>query len=127
MEDRDRDYTIVNGQTNDNRQEDLLQEDYRDFVPSPSQSPRNSIESSKSVRIRGRSYQSQKERINKLLTDLEADPDKYHSEQLEKQATLLSTMLKDLDITGIISLADSEPDFIEVFGETEDQVSDWGH
>ena len=36
-------------------------------------------------------------------------------------------MLKDLDITGIISLADTEPDFIEVFGETEDQVSDWGH
>ena len=36
-------------------------------------------------------------------------------------------MLKDLDITGIISLADSEPDFIKVFGETEDQVSDWGH
>ena len=32
-----------------------------------------------------------------------------------------------MDITGIISLADSEPDFIEVFGETEDQVSDWGH
>ena len=24
-------------------------------------------------------------------------------------------------------LADSEPDFIEVFGETGDQVSDWSH
>ena len=36
-------------------------------------------------------------------------------------------MLKDLDITGIISLADTEPDFIEVFGETEDQVSYWSH
>ena len=36
-------------------------------------------------------------------------------------------MLKDLDITGIISLADSEPNFIKVFGETEDQVSDWGN
>ena len=109
---------------NDDCQEDFQEEEDRDFIPSPPSSPRNSIESSKSVRIRGRSYQSQKERINKLLTDLEADPDKYHSEQLEKQATLLSTMLKDLDITGIISLADSEPDFIEVFGETEDQVSD---
>ena len=46
-EDRDGDNTIVNGQTNDDRQEDLLQEDDRDFVPSPSWSPRNSIESSK--------------------------------------------------------------------------------
>ena len=39
------------------------------------QSPRNSIESSKSVRIRGRSYQTQKQRINKLLSKLESDPD----------------------------------------------------
>ena len=62
-----------------------------------------------------------------MLVNLEADPEKYHSEQLEKQATLLSSMLKDLDIIGIISLADTEPNFIEVFGETEDQVSDWSH
>ena len=33
-------------------------------------------------------------------------------------------MLKDLDLTGIISLPDTEADFIEVFGETEDQVSE---
>ena len=50
-EDRDGDNTIVNEETNDDRQEDLLQEDDCDFVPSPSRSPRNSIESSKSVRI----------------------------------------------------------------------------
>ena len=81
------------------------------------------IESSKSVRIQGRGYQTQKERINKLLSELESDPDRNHSEQLEKQATLLSNMLKDLDLTGIISLAD----FLEIFGETEDQVSDWNH
>ena len=62
-----------------------------------------------------------------MLADLKADPEKYHSEQLEKQATLLSSMLKDLDIVGIISLADTEPNFIKVFGETEDQVSDWSH
>ena len=34
-------------------------------------------------------------------------------------------MLKDLDLPSIISLADTEPNFIEVFGETEDQVNDW--
>ena len=44
-----------------------------------------------------------------MLADLKADPEKYHTEQLEKQATLLSSMLKGLDITAIISLADTEP------------------
>ena len=34
-------------------------------------------------------------------------------------------MLKDLNINEIIGLADTEPDFLEIFGETEDQVSDW--
>ena len=118
---------VLNGEDNGDRQEDLRDAEDHGFIPMPPRSPRNSIESSKSVRIRGRSYQTQKQRINKLLSELEADPDKNHSEHLEKQATLLSTMLKDLDLTGIVSLADTEPDFIEVFGETEDQVSDWGH
>ena len=34
-------------------------------------------------------------------------------------------MLKDLNINKIIGLADIEPDFLEILGETEDQVSDW--
>ena len=34
-------------------------------------------------------------------------------------------MLKDLDLTSIVSLADTEPDFIEIFGENEDQITDW--
>ena len=55
-----------------------------------------------------------------LLSELKAETDINHSEHLEKQATLLSNMLKDLDLTGIISLADTEPDFLEIFGETED-------
>ena len=36
-------------------------------------------------------------------------------------------MLKDLNINEIISLADTEPDFLEIFGETEDQVCDWSN
>ena len=75
--------------------------------------------------ICGRRYQTQKEPINKMIADLEADPERFHSEKLESQATLLSNMLKDLNINEIISLADSKPDFLEIFGETEDQVSDW--
>ena len=34
-------------------------------------------------------------------------------------------MLRDLDIPGITELANTEPDFLEIFGETEDQVNDW--
>ena len=36
-------------------------------------------------------------------------------------------MLKDLDLDGLISLADTEPDFLTIFRETEDQVDDWRH
>ena len=36
-------------------------------------------------------------------------------------------MLKDLNVAGIISLADTEPDFLENFCETEDEVNDWSH
>ena len=119
--------TVINGEDNGDREDVLQDQEEQNPVPMPPHSPRNSIESSKSVRIRGRSYQKQKERINKLLSELETNPDGNHSEQLEKQATLLSNILKDLDLTGIISLADTEPEFLEIFGETEDQVSDWNH
>ena len=92
-EERDGEETVANGENLGLGQEDFQEEEEDcDFVPPP-HSPRNSIESSKSVRIWGRSYQSQKERINKMITDLEANPDKFHSEKLEKQATLLSSML----------------------------------
>ena len=78
-EERDREETVNNGENLGLGQEDFQeQEEDRDFVPPPC-SPRNSIESSKSVRIWGRSYQSQKERINKMIADLEANPEKFHS------------------------------------------------
>ena len=83
------------------------------------------MQSSKSVMIRGRRYQTQKERINKMIAVLEADPPIFHSEKFENQANLLSNMLKDLNINEIIGFADTEPEFLEIFGETEDQVSDW--
>ena len=50
-ENRDGDETNVYGEDNDDRQEDFQEEEDCDFVPSPPCSPRNSIESSKSVRI----------------------------------------------------------------------------
>ena len=62
-----------------------------------------------------------------MIADLKANPEKFHSKKLEKQATLLSSMLKDLNINEIIGLADTEPNFLEIFGETEDQVSDWSN
>merc|ERR1712240_296693 len=60
-----------------------------------------------------------------MISDLEANPEKFHSEKMEKKATLFSSMLKNLNIDEIIGIADTEPDFLEIFGETEDQVSDW--
>ena len=94
-------------------------------TPVPTRSPMNSIESSKSVMIRGRNYQARKSRISKLISSIEADPEGIHSENLEKQTELINKMLKELDLPGIIALADTEPDFMEIFGETEDQVNDW--
>ena len=88
-------------------------------------SPRNSIESSKSVVLRGRNYQARKERISALIQSIESDPEGIHSENLEKQTTILNSMLRDLNIPGIIELANTEPDFLKIFGETEDQVNDW--
>ena len=38
---------------------------------------------------------------------------------------MLSSMLKSLEIDKIISLCESEPDFFSIFGETEDDISDW--
>ena len=32
-----------------------------------------------------------------------------------------------MNIKHIISIADHEPDFLEIFGETEDQIDDWRH
>ena len=75
-------------------------------------SPRNSIESSKSVVLRGRNYQARKERISALIQSIELDPEGIHSENLERQTTILNSMLRDLDIPGIIELANTEPDFL---------------
>ena len=64
-------------------------------------------------------------RINTLVRNIESDPDAIHSENLEKQANVISSMLKELDVPGIIDLAVTEPDFLEIFGETEDAINDW--
>ena len=34
-------------------------------------------------------------------------------------------MLRELDVPGIIDLTATEPEFLEIFGETEDAVNDW--
>ena len=114
------------GETNDAEEQENLEnndeqrEDAAGSIHTPNRSPRNSIQSSKSVMIRGRNYKTRKERISKLIDSIESDPDGVHSENLEKQATVLNSMLKELDIPGIIELAATEPDFIEIFSETED-------
>ena len=86
-----------------------------------------SLTLSKSLKIYGKSYQIKKQRIEKLLAEIEENSLQHHLQHLEKQAALLSTMLTKVDISNIISYADTEPDFLDIFGETEDQVDDWRH
>ena len=66
-------------------------------VPSPRNSPRNSSTSSKTVKIEGKTYQVRKQRINKMLQDIEENASQNHSEHLEKQATLFSNLLNKMD------------------------------
>ena len=48
-----------------------------------------------------------------------------HSEHLKEQASLLSSMLKSMEIDKILVLCETEPDFFTIFGETEDNIHDW--
>ena len=66
-------------------------------------------------------------RINNLLDAIEADSPSNHSEHLKEQASLLSSMLKSMEIDKILVLCESEPDFFTIFGETEDNIHDWRH
>ena len=38
---------------------------------------------------------------------------------------MLSSMVKSIEIDKIIILCETEPDFFSIFGETEDNISDW--
>ena len=87
---------------------------------SPPNLPRNLLVTSKSVKIERKSYQIRKQKLNKLLSEVEENSLVHHSEHLEKQAALLLSMLNKMDIKHIISLADQEPEFLKIFGETED-------
>ena len=118
----------LGGATRENpedQEHNILNPGEDNHIPSPRNSPRNSLTSSKSLKIDGKSYQVRKQRINRLLQDIEENASQNHSEHLEKQAALLSTMLNKMDIRRLISFADNEPDFLEIFGETEDQIDDW--
>merc|ERR1712240_90369 len=94
-------------------------------VPLPRNSPRNSSTSSKTVKIEGKTYQIRKQRINKMLQDIEENASQNHSEHLEKQAALLSNLFNKINFRHLTAYADTEPDFLEIFGETEDQMNDW--
>merc|ERR1712082_427826 len=109
----------------EDQEQNILNPERDNHVPSPCNSPRNSLTSSKSVKIDGKTHQVRKQRINRMLQDIEDNASQNHSEHLEKQATLLSNLLNKMDIRHLISYADTEPDFLEIFGETEDQMNDW--
>ncbi len=91
----------------------------------PPHPQRNSRGSSKSLKIKGKSYQIRKQKINRLLSKIEENSLQHHSEHLK--VALLSTILTKINIKHIISIADHEPNFLDMFRETEDQVNDWRH
>ena len=62
-----------------------------------------------------------------MISKLEEDSSLHHSEHLKEQAVLLSAMLNKINVNCIISIADHEPNFLDMFGETEDQVNNWRH
>ncbi len=74
-------------------QEHILNPGGDNLVPSLQNSPRNLLTLSKSLKIDGKTYQVRKQRINRLLQDIDENVLQNLSEHLEKQATLLSTML----------------------------------
>ena len=59
-----------------------------------------------------------------MLSKLEEDSSLHHSEHLKEQAALLSSMLNKINVHCIIFIADHEPNLLDMFGETEDQVND---
>ena len=82
--------TPITARVNPEDQEhNILNPGEDNHIPSPRNSPRNSLTSSKSVKIDGKTYQVRKQRINRLLQDIEENALQNHSEHLEKQATLL--------------------------------------
>ena len=77
------------------------------------------------TKLKGKSYQARKKRINDLLNQLEEDSPSNHSENLKEQAIMLSLILKSIEIDEFIILCETEPDFFSIFGETDDNISDW--
>ena len=71
--------------------EENIQE--RDEVRSNHLSPQISLASSKTTKLKGRSYQARKMRINNLPYVIETNFPSNHSEHLKEQASLLSSML----------------------------------
>lgn len=96
-------------------------------VPMHPRALRNSRGSSNSTKIDGKSYQLRKQKINSMFSQIEHDYSMHHSEHLKEQAVHLSTMINKININHIISIADQEPSFLDMFGETEDQINYWRH
>ena len=83
-----------------------------------------SLASTKTTKLKGKSYQVRRQRINSLLEDLKVNSYIHHSEFLKELAALLSSILKDMNIDNILTLSETEPNFLSLFGEPEDNIYD---
>ena len=102
MENKEDVYTVINNEEKTPQVDDVTQ-DHED-VRSNHSSQRVSISFFKTTKLKGKSYQARKKRINDLLNQLEEDSLSNHSEHLQEQAIMLSLMLKSIEIYKIIIL-----------------------
>ena len=58
--------------------------------------------------------------VNSHLDLLEGCDDKYHSEVLKEEVSQLEFQLQELKIDNIYAKADTEPMFLDYFGQTDD-------
>ena len=123
MENKEDVNTVINNEEKTPQVDDVTQD--QEDVRSNHSSQRVSISFFKTTKLKGKSYQARKKRINDLLNQLEEDSLSNHSEHLKEQATMLSLMLKSIEIYKIIILCETESDFFSIFGETEEKISDW--
>ena len=84
--------TAINGEDNgagneipQEEENNVLNQGDVNPVPTPPCSPRNSRGSSKSLKIEGKSYQIRKQKINRLLSEIEENSLLHHSEHLESR------------------------------------------
>ena len=95
------------------------------MASSPNQYPRVSNAYSKTLKFSAHNYKIKKEKINRKLAELEEDMRVNHSDYLKDTVEKVAKMLNIDKVDKIIQISETEPEFLTIFGETEDDVHNW--